>query len=160
MTPNTKTDDEGQEVIPRKTTNGFSLTIKCPPRGLSPVAVEIVLTYEELKAAIADLEADRTVPHLYSATCSCVDCSEPKHALEWREFRDNKLLWWVNRSLHLFGWAIVLEQRGDRIVGVYPQRVPYRGFPESSEEAGFAGLTRYLAGEATSLVRDIEEGAL
>lgn len=23
----------------------------------------------------------------------------------WEEFIDSKLLWWVNRSLHLFGWC-------------------------------------------------------
>lgn len=27
----------------------------------------------------------------------------------WEEFKDNKLLWFINSILHLFGWAIVLE---------------------------------------------------
>ena len=28
----------------------------------------------------------------------------------WKEFRDIKLLWFVNTILHLFGWAIVYEE--------------------------------------------------
>jgi hypothetical protein len=27
----------------------------------------------------------------------------------WKEFRRSGLLWWINRSLHLFGWAIAVE---------------------------------------------------
>ena len=27
----------------------------------------------------------------------------------WQAFQDAGLIWWVNRGLHLFGWALVLE---------------------------------------------------
>lgn len=66
----------------------------------------------------------------------------------WREFKDSKLLWWVNRSLHLFGWAIVLVQEEDGTISdCYPARVSFRGFSEESEQRGFEGLTRYLVEE-------------
>lgn len=63
----------------------------------------------------------------------------------WQEFKDSKLLWWVNRSLHLFGWAIVFSYEEDgTLVEVYPARVNSRGFDEETEEDGFIGLSRYL----------------
>ena len=41
----------------------------------------------------------------------------------WQEFREAKLLWWINRILHTFGWAIVLEQEEDgSISAAYPAR--------------------------------------
>ena len=31
----------------------------------------------------------------------------------WKEFTDNKLLWYVNRMLHIFGWAIVSKENDE-----------------------------------------------
>ena len=71
----------------------------------------------------------------------------------WKEFQESKLLWWVNRSLHLFGWALVAEADDDgNITEVYPARVSFRGFSQESEELGFAGLTHYLSAEIEDLV--------
>lgn len=63
----------------------------------------------------------------------------------WEEFRESGLLWWVNRLLHTFGWAIVvvLEHHG-KVSDVYPARVPFRGFSEKSEEAGFRRLSAWM----------------
>lgn len=73
----------------------------------------------------------------------------------WQEFRHSKLLWWVNRSLHIFGWAIVIDiGEGDEILDVYPARVRYRGFDEKSEEAGFIGLTDLLKATVDELVEE------
>lgn len=81
----------------------------------------------------------------------------------WKEFQESKLLWWVNRTLHIFGWAIVVvEEQDGSISDCYPARVSFRGFAMDTEESGFAGLTRYLATEAEALVADvlpIEESA-
>ena len=78
----------------------------------------------------------------------------------WREFKDSKLLWWVNRSLHLFGWAIVIEtDTEENVVCCYPARVPYRGFPEADEEAGFEGLTQYMLDEAQTLWSEVNAEA-
>ena len=77
----------------------------------------------------------------------------------WKEFRECKLLWWVNRSLHLFGWAIVIEQEENEegtVTSAYPARVPYRGFPEEIEDEGFAVLTKHLAANMEDLVADVE----
>jgi len=47
-----------------KTTNGISIIVRCPP---DVEAVEVLLDYDELKLAIAELEKDRkSMPHLYS----------------------------------------------------------------------------------------------
>ena len=74
----------------------------------------------------------------------------------WKEFQESKLLWWVNRSLHIFGWAIVIVQEEDGAISdCYPARVAFRGFSEAIEDEGFAGLTQYLAGEAESLCADV-----
>ena len=73
----------------------------------------------------------------------------------WKTFMDVGLLWFVNRSLHLFGWAIVLETLPDgSVVGAYPQRVQYRGFDRETEEARFADLTSYLAGVVPELEKE------
>ena len=76
----------------------------------------------------------------------------------WEEFRESKLLWWVNRSLHLFGWAIVLDQETDgRISNAYPARVKFRGFSEESEENGFAGLTKHLHNNIEDLSKEVKQ---
>lgn len=75
----------------------------------------------------------------------------------WTEFREAKMLWWINRMLHLFGWAIVLEQGDDGlIVEAYPARVKYRGFTEQVEAEGFAGLTEHLRANVGQLTHDIK----
>lgn len=81
----------------------------------------------------------------------------------WAEFRSSKLLWWVNRTLHLFGWSIVMEWDGPTAEGepkaVYPARVGYRGFDEESERAGFVGMTETMRDSAAELFEEMEEGA-
>ena len=67
----------------------------------------------------------------------------------WEEFRKSGLLWWVNRSLHLVGWAIVVERSTEDhsnapTVDVYPARVKYRGFSEDVEAHGFVVVSEYL----------------
>ena len=62
----------------------------------------------------------------------------------WDEFSKTGLLWWINRTLHLFGWAIVFQHDNNKIVEVYPAKVNYRGFSEGSETVGFTRLTNYL----------------
>ena len=75
----------------------------------------------------------------------------------WSEFRDSKMLWVVNRTLHMFGWAIVIEMDGDKFVSVYPARVKFRGFDEKSESEGFIGLSKYLEENITEIRKESEE---
>lgn len=64
----------------------------------------------------------------------------------WEEFRESGLLWWVNRALHLFGWALCFEYptqlHGD--LKVYPARVDFKGFAPEVEKAQFANLEKHL----------------
>jgi len=63
----------------------------------------------------------------------------------WREFRAAGLLWWMNRSLHAFGWSIVVEASDvDSIVDAYPARVAFRGFDAETEARGFRALSAWL----------------
>jgi hypothetical protein len=76
----------------------------------------------------------------------------------WEEFRNCKLLWWVNRLLHTFGWAIVVQvEENGTITDVYPARVKFRGFSEKNEEEGFVGLTQYLRESVDELVKETKE---
>lgn len=76
----------------------------------------------------------------------------------WKEFRDCKLLWWVNRILHTFGWAIcvVVDDNGE-ITDAYPARVKFRGFDEKSESDGFVGLTKHLSETVTELLEEAKD---
>ena len=75
----------------------------------------------------------------------------------WKEFRESKLLWWVNRSLHLFGWAIIYEIAPDGSIDVYPARTNYRGFSAEVESQNFVKLTQYIADNVAELVEDIND---
>ena len=72
----------------------------------------------------------------------------------WEEFKKIGLLWWVNRTLHLFGWSIVVvEENNGKISDIYPARVKFRGFDERTETNSFVNLTRYLK----KTVKDLEK---
>lgn len=63
----------------------------------------------------------------------------------WREFADAGLFWWINRGLHLFGWALVyIENKDGTIERVYPARTTYRGFSEETEREGFRQLSQHM----------------
>lgn len=75
----------------------------------------------------------------------------------WKEFQEAGLLWWINRLLHTFGWAIVLEFDAVGITRCYPARVQARGFERSDEEAGFVRLTHWMEKHSEELRSEIEE---
>lgn len=75
----------------------------------------------------------------------------------WKEFRETKLLWWVNRILHTFGWVICITVNADGTINEkesYPARVKYRGFNVEDEEAGFIGVTKYLKENISELEKE------
>lgn len=81
------------------------------------------------------------------------------HAADWGTFQRAGLLWWVNRQLHLFGYAVVFEVQGDgSIIDVYPACVPFRGFSSDDEGEGFERLTRYVKEKAGLLLSEVLEG--
>lgn len=75
----------------------------------------------------------------------------------WEEFRASGLLWWINRTLHLFGWAIVLEVEDGTggVVDAYPARITFRGFDNETSTEQFTVLTKYIAEHARELVADV-----
>lgn len=75
----------------------------------------------------------------------------------WEDFTAAGLFWWINRSLHLFGWALVREMDGDKVVRVYPARCRFRGFDEATESDGFVRLTAHLRDNADELVAHTKE---
>lgn len=75
----------------------------------------------------------------------------------WEEFREAGLLWWVNRVIHLFGWAIVVEVDDGGSVIAYPARVKFRGFDEKTETKGFIGLTSYIKSLIAELETEVKE---
>ncbi len=78
----------------------------------------------------------------------------------WKEFHETGLLWWINRTLHLFGWALVMVINNEEIVDFYPARVGFRGFGEKSEENGFKKVSSYLQKNAEILAGEAREGKL
>lgn len=86
--------------------------------------------------------------------------SKPPNLIEtsWDEFAAAGLFWWVNRSLHLFGWALVREVDVlGKAIRVYPARCRYRGFAEHEETSGFMALTAHLHDNVDDLVQHTKE---
>jgi len=55
----------------------------------------------------------------------------------WKTFRDEGMLWWLNRILHTFGWSIVVEvdETTDKVAGdVFPARTTWLGFDAEANE--------------------------
>lgn len=77
---------------------------------------------------------------------------------EWKQFKDSGLLWWINRSLHLFGWCIVMDvnEKGE-IINVYPARTKFRGFREQQDKKGFQELTKFMYEESENLINDVND---
>ena len=78
--------------------------------------------------------------------------------ITWDEFRESGMLWWINRLLHTFGLAIVVELDEDgKVDNVYPARVKFRGFVWESEETGFKKVSRFMTDNADKLKEEADE---
>lgn len=69
------------------------------------------------------------------------------------------LMWWINRALHVFGWAIVVEvmEADGSVVDVYPARVTYLGFPAEAEDRGFMRVRTWMEQNAAELRAHAQE---
>ena len=77
---------------------------------------------------------------------------------DWSDFRKSGMLWFINQTLQLFGWSIVIEISEDgQVYRAYPARVKYRGFSEQCNDAGYAAVTKYLKDNIDSLENDVKE---
>ena len=77
----------------------------------------------------------------------------------WEEFRSTGLLWFINQILHLFGWAIVVEYNEsdpEKIIEVYPARVKFRGFDQTSNDRGYLKVSQYLKENIDELLNECE----
>lgn len=76
----------------------------------------------------------------------------------WEEFRECKLLWFINTILHTFGWAIAYDYAEDGTISdVYPARVRFRGFSEKINTDGYIGISEYLVENADELLKEAKE---
>lgn len=64
----------------------------------------------------------------------------------WQTFKDSGMLWFTNRILHTFGYAITMcyDIDSGELTQVVPLRVGYRGFGPDSEARGFERIHQYL----------------
>lgn len=81
------------------------------------------------------------------------------HYEEWYKFKESGLLWMVNNILHMFGLAIHVNCDTDKhkIYNVTIKRVAFRGFPQRSNDIGYANVTKYLKENIDSLMSDIDD---
>ena len=62
---------------------------------------------------------------------------------KWEEFRGTGLLLVINQILHLFGWCIVFDIKGEGLVDVYPARCKFRGFGDEDITDSYAKVAKY-----------------
>lgn len=82
----------------------------------------------------------------------------------WGQFRNTGLLFFINQTLHVFGWAIVVSYKSyDRksdtgvIEEVYPARVKFRGFSKEAIDRGYKKVTKYMKDNIKRLYKDTLE---
>lgn len=76
----------------------------------------------------------------------------------WEEFKNSGLLWFINTTLHAFGWAIVVKvDNNKQIIEVYPARVKFRGFSEDTNTKGYEKISRYMVKNSNELLKESKE---
>lgn len=81
----------------------------------------------------------------------------PDYTENTKEFINNGLLWFVNRTLHLFGYAIQVDIYPDGAQNIHVDKCSFRGFVKESETKGFTKVTKYLQENVNKLLKDCEE---
>jgi hypothetical protein len=64
----------------------------------------------------------------------------------WAEFKESGMLWFANRILHTFGWAIVFrtDLLTGEVISAFPARVKFRGFDSADEQIGFEKVSKFM----------------
>jgi hypothetical protein len=75
----------------------------------------------------------------------------------WAEFRATGLLFLINQILHAFGWAIVFEMDGDKIIDIFPARVKFRGFDNDSQTESYVQISEYMEANSSELLKESKE---
>lgn len=77
--------------------------------------------------------------------------------VKWSQFRESGLLWFINTTLHAFGFAIVLESNSinpNDDYNAYIARTTYRGFTEKSNTTGYRKLARYMKDNSEDIYKE------
>lgn len=70
-----------------------------------------------------------------------------------KEFQATGLLLIVNQILHIFGWAIVIENCEDSELSfMYPARVKFRGFDDKSVADAYIKVSEYMNENSETLL--------
>ncbi len=79
----------------------------------------------------------------------------------WTLFRNSGLLWYVNRTLHLIGWSIVLEIEEDdnTVSAAYPLRTTWFGFSDESNERNLKAFRTHMINNSLHLMREPDQEA-
>lgn len=96
------------------------------------------------------------VVKMYFSSGSNAGSMKMVYKKEWQEFREAGLLWWINRILHTFGWAMCVnvdDDTGD-VVGAFPAKVKFRGFDEEAESKEWVKLSEHIKDNADRLVEE------
>lgn len=72
----------------------------------------------------------------------------------WDEFRNCKMLWWINTFLSVFGWSIIVSVQDGKVAEAYPARVTCRGFDEEENEKGYIGVSKFLKENTDELLKE------
>jgi hypothetical protein len=84
--------------------------------------------------------------------------SNPVHPMDLKAFKDTGLLLLVNQFLHIFGWAIVLDQEDDGTFSrMYPARTSFRGFDSKNTDIAYRQISRYMRENADVLEKEANE---
>ena len=79
----------------------------------------------------------------------------------WQEFKDTGMLWWTNRFLQLFGWAIVVQvdDETNKVIEekTYAARSKFRGMSPDMDAEGFEKVTAYLQENIDELSKYLDE---
>lgn len=67
----------------------------------------------------------------------------------FEEFRETGLLWFINQTLHVFGWAIAIDDKE-----MYPMRVSFRGFSEKNNAKGYEKIAKYMRDNSEQIYKE------
>jgi len=93
-----------------------------------------------------------------SSIKAAIPQSNPVHPMDLKIFKDTGLLLIVNQLLHVFGWAIVLDQEDDGTFSrMYPARTSFRGFAQKNVELSYKQVSKYMRENADALEKEANE---
>ena len=77
----------------------------------------------------------------------------------WDEFRETGLVVFINKILHVFGWALIfeLDKESDKTFRAYPCRTKFRGFDKETDNKSYVRISKYMNDNSEQLLKECEE---